>query len=239
MAKKESNFKTAEVTAGVLILLIGVVVFTTALTGSLTGASLASASNTLTGNSIKSVTGNFLVIGASCYKDSDCASNFCYTADPAYPGKCVTTNLAIGSSCPYGNKQCNSQICRNGVCDLGSPRPLCEERRVPNDKTASQVCASIFDSSGHPYACSTIFRDTTFVYYASTDRTCVREQLNNTISNPIGSGIAEGLSCESYGYGLTAPRNREYCWSNSQSAEPSFGDFKLYESLRTLCCKVG
>ncbi len=111
MAKKESNFKTAEVTAGVLILLIGVVVFTTALTGSLTGASLASASNALTGNAI----------GASCKSNLDCArtevcsGGYCQPATPT----CRVFNFPNWPLTLTGDQVCSQNMANSKCSTVG------------------------------------------------------------------------------------------------------------------------
>ncbi len=139
MKPNKTNLKTTDLTAGILILLIGVVVFITALAGSLTGASLVSASNTVTGDSIKDVTGQQTLL-TSCTRDSQCGTNkICYIAPGVFSGNCVTSNLALGSICPYGNRQCLSLMCSNKMC----VQPCSGGPNIQGTCPSGQVCSAV------------------------------------------------------------------------------------------------
>src|SRR3989344_3265404 len=133
---KIQDVKTSKgITGGILILLIGLVVFATALAGSITGFSIFS--NSL--STSDSITGAQTARPTVCRTDSQCLTGqFCYP--PNTNGRCLNTNQAAETSC-VTNRQCASNTCNK-------PNPaLSGTCTVPNTSWQTLSQCRLFDSS--------------------------------------------------------------------------------------------
>src|SRR3989338_6678536 len=98
------------------LILLGLVVLTTAIVGVLAGDALTGAFFHQRGvPSVSSSKLGGLPLDSPCSSGSDCQSGICLY------NLCVGSNLPVGSHC-IQNSQCASQLCQNSQCATTTPR---------------------------------------------------------------------------------------------------------------------
>src|SRR3989344_2027153 len=100
--------------SGNFLILLGLVVLTTAIVGVLAGDALTGAFFHQGGVPSRSKLGG-LPLDSPCSSGSDCQSGICLY------NLCVGSNLPVGSHC-IQNSQCASQLCQNSQCATTTPR---------------------------------------------------------------------------------------------------------------------
>src|SRR3989338_1829215 len=102
--------------SGNFLILLGLVVLTTAIVGVLAGDALTGAFFHQRGvPSVSSSKLGGLPLDSPCSSGSDCQSGICLY------NLCVGSNLPVGSHC-IQNSQCASQLCQNSQCATTTPR---------------------------------------------------------------------------------------------------------------------
>ncbi|MFA4886731.1 MAG: hypothetical protein WC595_00820 [Candidatus Nanoarchaeia archaeon] len=262
---KIQDVKTSKgITGGILILLIGLVVFTTALAGSITGFSIFSnRDNQVTGQQIDG-------IAPSCTTNAQCPSTQYCRASTSYGGARCALRRTNGLSCTVSD-QCSSNVCNNGRCASLPTTPtttspvfngkscyevsLLTHRGVaqiptlspPNSyyyfnptSTPESVCRAIGTTPPTltigQYSCTSVSNEVTQNYYQSTDRSCTIHQLNTTTSVPE-AGVDPNNICSRP---LNSPFTSFLCSSSvgSTVAEPIAGDTNTVTRMASvLCCR--
>lgn len=104
-----------KIDSGVFIILIGLVVFSTAIIGNILGDQLTGNTHIFRSRTLGHSSTGSLSTGSSCTQNSQCASGYCYQRLLQPSGTCQPVNLPNGDFC-YTNRQCISNICSNNLC---------------------------------------------------------------------------------------------------------------------------
>jgi len=257
---KVKDIKTSKgITGGVLILLIGLVAFTTALAGSITGFSIFSSTNQdnqLTGQQINK-------IAPGCTTSAQCPpTQYCGVSN-SYGGARCFPKRTNGLSCTASD-QCSSNVCNNGRCASPppptttsppySPQPVCVTKKTENlnpvelNDTPIQLCARTIDSQGNPYKLVNIYVDSFKRAYASTDLSCRVSQgvIESGAEILLPTNIYSSLTAQFPAQPIASiPLSNAFQTSSCRSmlggnfAEPLAGDHTTSTNIRSiLCCKA-
>ena len=137
-------YKKAQIASGVLILLIGLVVFTSALTGSITGNSIFTSFKSIFSKSSPNIipyNPPLKSFGEACTTHAECSTYYCNYAT-AYPDssdikKCRNLDLPNGEPCvwdkdcstgycPSSSRTCSSYLINRFIYDECSPNDPCD-----------------------------------------------------------------------------------------------------------------